>query len=161
VKDDKVQGNPVTRSGYEKLVTERDRLWKVDRPKVVHEVSEAAALGDRSENAEYIYGKKKLREIDRRLHFLNDRIERAIVVDPATLHGSKVVFGATVTIQDEDGNEKTYQIVGEDEVDAAAGRISHRSPVGRSLLGKEKGDVVTVVRPAGEIELEIKKIRFT
>jgi len=152
--------NPVTKAGYAKLVEERDHLWKVARPKVTKEVSDAAALGDRSENAEYIYGKKKLREIDKRLHFLNDRIERAVVVDPATLSGDRVQFGATVTIADEDGKVSTYQIVGEDEVDAAAGKISHRSPVGRGLLGKQKGDRVTVVRPAGEIELTVKRIVF-
>ena len=154
------KGNPITRAGYQKLVEERDRLWKVDRPKVTHEVSEAAALGDRSENAEYIYGKKKLREIDKRLHFLNDRIERAIVVDPATLSGDRVVFGATVTIEDEDGKVSVYQIVGEDEVDAGAGKISHKSPVGRAVLGKRKGDTVTVHRPAGELEVTIEKIVF-
>ena len=157
---DQVKANPITKAGYQKLVEERDRLWKVDRPKVTQEVSDAAALGDRSENAEYIYGKKKLREIDKRLHFLNDRIERALVVDPTSLHGTRVQFGATVTVEDEDGKVATYQIVGEDEVDAGAGRISHRSPVGRALLGKEKGDDVTVVRPAGEIELTIRKIEF-
>lgn len=152
--------NPVTKSGYQKLVDERDHLWKVARPKVTREVSDAAALGDRSENAEYIYGKKKLREIDKRLHFLNDRIERAVVVDPVTLAGDRVQFAATVTIEDEDGKISTWQIVGEDEVDAAAGRISHRSPVGRALLGRQKGDTVTVVRPAGEIELTVTKIVF-
>ena len=157
---DKAQGNPITKAGYQKMVAERDKLWKIDRPKVVQEVSDAAALGDRSENAEYIYGKKKLREIDRRLGFLNDRIERAIIVDPATLHGDRVVFGSTVTIEDEDGKKATYQIVGEDEVDAGAGRISHRSPVGRAILGKQKGDFATVNRPAGEIEVEILKIEF-
>jgi len=157
---DEVKGNPITRAGYDKLVAERDRLWKVERPKVTQEVSDAAALGDRSENAEYIYGKKKLREIDKRLHFLNDKIERAVVVDPATLSGDRVVFGATVTVEDENGKKSTYQIVGEDEVDAANGRISHKSPVGRALLGKQPGDVVTVLRPAGEIELEILKLEF-
>ena len=157
---DPVKANPITKLGYQKLVEERDRLWKVTRPKVTQEVSDAAALGDRSENAEYIYGKKKLREIDKRLHFLNDRIERALVVDPTTLTGTRVQFGATVTIEDEDGKVATYQIVGEDEVDAGAGKISHRSPVGRALLGKEKGDDVTVVRPAGEIELTVKKVEF-
>ncbi|HVO30411.1 MAG TPA: transcription elongation factor GreB [bacterium] len=156
-----VKGVPITRAGYQKLVEERDRLWKVDRPKVTQEVSDAAALGDRSENAEYIYGKKKLREIDRRLGFLNDRIERSIVVDPQTLTGDRVVFGATVTVEDlESGKVSTYMIVGEDEVDAANGRISHRSPVGRALLGKQVGDEVLVHRPAGELELEIRKIVF-
>lgn len=155
-----VKGNPITRAGYERLVAERDRLWKVERPKVTQEVSDAAALGDRSENAEYLYGKKKLREIDKRLHFLNDKIERAVVVDPATLGGDRVTFGATVTFEDEEGKKKTYQIVGEDEVDAGAGKISHKSPVGRALLGKKVGDVVTVFRPAGEIEVEILALEF-
>jgi transcription elongation factor GreB len=152
--------NPVTKAGYTKLVEERDHLWKVARPKVTKEVSDAAALGDRSENAEYIYGKKKLREIDKRLFFLNDRIERAVVVDPSTLSGDRVQFGATVTIKDDSGKVSTYQIVGEDEVDAAAGKISHRSPVGRGLLGKQVGDTVTVQRPAGEIELTVKRLEF-
>ena len=157
---DQPKPNPITKGGYAKLVEERDRLWKVDRPKVTQEVSDAAALGDRSENAEYIYGKKKLREIDKRLHFLNDHIERAQVVDPATLTGDRVVFGATVTIEDEDGKVSTYQIVGEDEIDVSKGKISHRSPVGRALLGKQVGDDVTIHRPAGEIEVTIKKLEF-
>ena len=158
---EKKGGNPITKSGYEKLVAERDRLWKKDRTKVVQEVSDAAALGDRSENAEYIYGKKKLREIDKRLFFLNDRIERAIVIDPSSLHGDRVMFGATVTAEDTDsGKVSTWMIVGEDEIDVPAGRISHQSPIGRALLGKQVGDEVTVVRPAGELLLEIKKLIF-
>ena len=155
-----VRQNPITKAGYAKLVEERDRLWKVDRVKVVREVTDAAALGDRSENAEYIYGKKKLREIDKRLFFLNDHIERAVVIDPATLSGDRVTFGCTVDVEDEDGKKKTWHIVGEDEVDAAEGRISHRSPVGRALLAKRVGDTVTVHRPAGEIELTVLAIRF-
>ena len=155
------KGNPITKHGYARLVEERDRLWKVDRRKVVQEVSDAAALGDRSENAEYIYGKKKLREIDRRLFFLNDRIERSVVVDPSTLTGEKVVFGATVTVEDgASGKVSTWMIVGEDEIDVPAGRISYRSPIGRALLGKAVGDTVTVQRPAGELELEVTKIAF-
>jgi transcription elongation factor GreB len=157
---EKPRGNPITRTGYAKLVEERDRLWKTDRPKVTREVSDAAALGDRSENAEYIYGKKKLREIDKRLFFLNDRIERSIVVDPATLHGDRVQFGATVTIRDDAGKVSTYQIVGEDEIDVSQGRISHRAPIGRALLGKQEGDRCVVQRPAGEIELTVEKIVF-
>ena len=154
-------GNPITKAGYEKIVAERDRLWKIDRAKVVREVSDAAALGDRSENAEYIYGKKKLREIDKRLFFLNDRIERAIIVDPATLAGDRVSFGATVTVEDAgSGKVSTWAIVGEDEIDVANGRISHKSPIGRGLLGKRAGDEVTIQRPAGELVLEIKKIAF-
>ncbi len=153
--------NPITKTGYENLVAERDRLWKVDRVKVVREVSDAAALGDRSENAEYIYGKKKLREIDRRLFFLNDRIERAVVVDPTTLSGDRSMFGATVTVRDAaTGRKSTYTIVGADEIDVPAGRISHKSPIGRALLARKTGDVVTVLRPAGELELEVLEIVF-
>ncbi|HTN82721.1 transcription elongation factor GreB [Sorangium sp. So ce388] len=150
----------ITPSGARKLSEELARLRSVERPRIVQEVADAAAQGDRSENAEYIYGKKKLREIDRRMHFLTKRLEKAVVVDPAEQRGDKVFFGATVEIEDEDGARHTYQIVGEDEIDSAAGRISWRSPVGRSLLGKRAGDVITVRRPAGEAEMEIISVRY-
>src|SRR5882724_10543222 len=120
----------ITAEGRQRLEQEYQRLWSVERPKLAREVGEAAALGDRSENAEYIYGKKKLREIDKRLGFLNDRIERSVAVDPATLTGDRVVFGATVTVEDSDsGKISTWSIVGEDEIEVPAGRISLRSPV--------------------------------
>ncbi|KYF90604.1 transcription elongation factor GreB [Sorangium cellulosum] len=150
----------ITPSGARKLSEELARLRSVERPRIVQEVADAAAQGDRSENAEYIYGKKKLREIDRRMHFLTKRLEKAVVVDPAEQRGDRVFFGATVEIEDEDGARHTYQIVGEDEIDSAAGRISWRSPVGRSLLGKRAGDVITVRRPAGEAEMEIISVRY-
>ncbi|KYF70217.1 MULTISPECIES: transcription elongation factor GreB [unclassified Sorangium] len=150
----------ITPSGARKLSEELARLRSVERPRIVQEVADAAAQGDRSENAEYIYGKKKLREIDRRMHFLTKRLEKAVVVDPSEQRGDKVFFGATVEIEDEDGARHTYQIVGEDEIDSAAGRISWRSPVGRSLLGKRAGDVITVRRPAGEAEMEIISVRY-
>ncbi len=152
--------NYITPQGARKLSEELGRLRTVERPRVVQEVADAAAQGDRSENAEYIYGKKKLREIDRRMHFLTKRLEKAVVVDPAEQRGDKIFFGATVEIEDEDGERRTYQIVGEDEIDSAAGRISWRSPVGRSLLGKRAGDVITVRRPAGEAEMEIISVRY-
>ncbi|WP_438011204.1 transcription elongation factor GreB [Sorangium sp. So ce321] len=150
----------ITPSGARKLSEELARLRSVERPRIVQEVADAAAQGDRSENAEYIYGKKKLREIDRRMHFLTKRLEKAVVVDPAEQRGDKVFFGATVEIEDEDGARHTYQIVGEDEIDSGVGRISWRSPVGRSLLGKRAGDVITVRRPAGETEMEIISVRY-
>ncbi|CAN93736.1 MULTISPECIES: transcription elongation factor GreB [Sorangium] len=150
----------ITPSGARRLSEELARLRSVERPRVVQEVADAAAQGDRSENAEYIYGKKKLREIDRRMHYLTKRLEKAVVVDPSEQRGDKVFFGATVEIEDEDGARRTYQIVGEDEIDSAAGRISWRSPVGRSLLGKRAGDVITVRRPAGEAEMELISVRY-
>jgi transcription elongation factor GreB len=133
----------------------------VERPKVTAEVSAAAAQGDRSENAEYIYGKKRLREIDRRLRFLQRRLDNAVVVDPKEqTDASRVYFGATVTLEDEDGNVSTYQLVGPDELDTRGGRISVDSPIGKALLRKAKGDTVTVFRPRGEVELTIMDIRY-
>lgn len=152
--------NYITPEGARRLSEELARLRSIERPKTVNEVSEAAAQGDRSENAEYIYGKKRLREIDRRMRHLTKRLESAMVIDPKTHRGDKVFFGATVDIEDEDGAKSTYMIVGEDESDSKTGRISWRSPVGRSLLGKRAGDVVVVRRPAGEVELEIVAVRY-
>jgi transcription elongation factor GreB len=123
-------------------------------------VADAAAQGDRSENAEYIYGKKRLREIDRRMRYLTKRLESAVLVDPKTRESDKAFFGATVEVEDEEGARTVYQIVGEDESDGKTGRISWRSPVGRALLGKSAGDVIVVRRPAGEIELELISIRY-
>src|SRR5215813_11664182 len=121
--------NYITPLGYRKLSEEAHKLRMVDRPRVVDEVAHAASLGDRSENAEYIYGKKKLREIDRRLEWLGKRLDAAVVVDPKEKRGQdKVFFSATVDIEDDDGEPKTYQLVGEDETDAGEGRISWRSP---------------------------------
>jgi transcription elongation factor GreB len=152
--------NYITPQGAKKLSDELVRLRTIERPKTVQEVADAAAQGDRSENAEYIYGKKRLREIDRRINFLAKRLEHAVVVDPSAQRGDKVFFGATVELEDEDGARSTYVIVGEDESDMRESRISWRSPVGRALLGKRAGDVVTVRRPAGETELEIIAVRY-
>jgi transcription elongation factor GreB len=151
----------ITRSGAERLHAELLRLLNEDRPKVTAEVSAAAALGDRSENAEYIYGKKRLREIDRRIHFLQRRLDTCTVVVPSEQTDStRVYFGATVTLEDEDGNQTRYQIVGADETDAKGGRISVESPIGQALLRKTRGDTVTVGRPRGEIELTILDIQY-
>ena len=153
--------NYITPEGARRLSEELGRLRSVDRPRIVQEVADAAAQGDRSENAEYIYGKRKLREIDRRMHYLTKRLESAVVVDPKEQKGDKVFFGAAVEIEDEEGKRHTYRIVGEDEIDSKAGRISWKSPVGRALLGKTTGDVVTVRRPAGDTELEIVSVKYT
>ena len=153
--------NYITPEGARRLSEELGRLRTVDRPRIVQEVADAAAQGDRSENAEYIYGKRKLREIDRRMHYLTKRLESAVVVDPKEQKGDKVFFGAAVEVEDEDGKRHTYRIVGEDEIDSKAGRISWKSPVGRALLGKTTGDVVTVRRPAGDTELEIVSVKYT
>ena len=155
--------NYITREGARKLQEELVVLRTKQRPKVVQDVADAAAQGDRSENAEYIYGKKKLREIDRRIHYLTKRLETATVVGPADREGSasdRVFFGATVGIEDEDGKEITYQIVGADEIDLAKGRISYRSPLGRALLKRQVGDTVVFKKPSGEAELTIVSIAY-
>jgi transcription elongation factor GreB len=152
--------NYITPEGARKLSEELTRLRSVERPRTVQEVADAAAQGDRSENAEYIYGKKRLREIDRRLNYLAKRLDKAVLVDPREQRGDKVFFGATVEVEDESGTRATYVIVGEDETDSAAGRISWRSPVGRALLGKRAGEAVLVRRPAGEVEIEVVAVRY-
>ncbi|WP_164016337.1 transcription elongation factor GreB [Pyxidicoccus trucidator] len=151
----------LTRTGAERMHRELVHLLNTERPKVTAEVSAAAAQGDRSENAEYIYGKKRLREIDRRLRFLTKRLDTATIVTPAEQSDrARIYFGATVTLEDEDGARTTYQIVGSDEIDAAGGRISVESPIGRALLRKAVGDSVEVRRPRGEIELTVVDIRY-
>lgn len=150
----------LTPEGAKKLSDELRRLLSVERPKTVQEVADAAAQGDRSENAEYIYGKKRLREIDRRVRFLTKRLDSAVVVQPGEQTGNVVRFGATVEVEDEDGNRKTYLLVGPDESDPDQGKLSFQSPIGRALLKRKVGDVVIVQRPAGEIELEIMSVRF-
>jgi transcription elongation factor GreB len=152
--------NYITPEGARRLADELVRLRTVERPRTVQEVADAAAQGDRSENAEYIYGKKRLREIDRRLNFLAKRLDNAVVVDPREQRGDKAFFGATIEVEDEDGARRTYVLVGEDETDSSRGRISWRSPVGRALLGKRKGDVVVVHRPAGAVEIEVVAVRY-
>lgn len=152
--------NYITPPGFSKLKEEYNQLLNVERPKIVETVAWAASNGDRSENADYIYGKRRLREIDKRLHFLQTRIEHAIVVDPLLLKGEKIVFGSTVTMVDEDNTTVTYQIVGQDEFDIKSGKISWKSPVATALLGKKIDDEVKVVTPRGDEFLTIKKIEF-
>src|SRR3954468_1793719 len=153
--------NYITPEGFQRLQEELKQLWRVERPKVVEVVSWAAGNGDRSENGDYIYGKKRLREIDRRIRFLTKRMESAEVVDPAQQKNrNRVFFGATVTYVNDRDEEKTVTIVGIDEADLAYGRISWISPVARALLKAEVGDVVEVRTPAGGDSLEIIEISY-
>ena len=154
--------NYITPEGAKKLQEDLAQLFK-SRPKVVQDVADAAAQGDRSENAEYIYGKKKLREIDRKIHWLTKRLESAQVVDPSQRpedERDRIFFGATVEVEDEDGKTARYTIVGEDEIDTSKGRISYKSPLARVLFKKKEGDTVLFKKPAGEVELTILSIRY-
>ncbi|MBX2993944.1 MAG: transcription elongation factor GreB [Bdellovibrionaceae bacterium] len=152
--------NYMTPEGFEKLRAEYQHLLSAERPKLVETVAWAASNGDRSENADYIYGKRRLREIDSRLRFLKTRLEKSEVVDPKTLKGTSVVFGATVTIEDEEGERHVYQIVGEDEFNVAQKKISWKSPVAKALLGKKRGDEVVIKKPAGDEIVVIENIEF-
>lgn len=151
----------MTPAGHATLAAELRRLWTEERPKVVEVVAWAAGLGDRSENADYQYGKRRLREIDRRVRFLRKRLERVQVVDPARQRQrDRVFFGATVTFARADDREQTVTIVGVDEADSSAGRISWVSPVARALLGAGVGDVVQVRTPQGTEPLEVVALRY-
>ncbi len=150
----------ITPAGWAGLKAELDELWKVERPRVTAEVEAAAALGDRSENAEYIYGKRRLREIDRRLRFLSKRLETVKIVRPNPANAGKVLFGSWITLEDDEGEEHRYQIVGTDEFDVDAGKISVASPLARALLGKSEGDEVDVQVPRGEATYIILTIQI-
>ena len=150
----------ITREGANKLRSELEQLWTVERPRVTQEVADAAAQGDRSENAEYIYGKRRLREIDRRVRFLTKRLEELTVVTDPPSDRSRVFFGAYVTVEDEDGGEVTFRIVGSDEFDVDSGWISLDSPVAKALMGKREGDEVLVRRPKGDITYTIVGVRY-
>ncbi|HEX5773315.1 MAG TPA: transcription elongation factor GreB [Geomobilimonas sp.] len=150
----------ITPDGAKRLREELDWLWKVERPKVTQGVSDAAAEGDRSENAEYIYGKKRLREIDRRIRFLTKRLDLLTVVTSPPSSTDRVYFGAWVRLEDEAGEERIYRIVGPDESDAAQGWISLDAPMGRALLGKREGDEVMVRRPAGDATFTIIDVSY-
>ncbi len=151
----------ITPEGFRRIAQEHERIWSVERPRIVAEVEAAAALGDRSENAEYIYGKRKLRELDRRLRFLSERMDALTVVAPSARLDGRAYFGAWVTVEHEDGDERTYRLVGPDEFDVEAGHISVDAPFGRALLGKREGDVVQVRRPAGTVEVTIVEITWS
>jgi len=151
----------MTPSGHAALTAELRQLWTVERPKVVEVVSWAAGLGDRSENADYQYGKRRLREIDRRVRLLRQRLDRAQVVDPAApARPDQVFFGATVTYALPDDREVRVTIVGIDEADGSAGRISWVSPMARALLGARVGDTRRVRTPQGSLEVEVVGIAY-
>ena len=154
--------NYITPGGYARIKDELDHLLRTERPHIVEIVHWAASNGDRSENGDYLYGKKRLREIDRRIRFLSKRLDQAEVVDPASRKENcdQVYFGATVTICDEEGEEQTYQIVGVDETDFARNRISWVSPLARSLLKAREGDLVRFQSPVGWREVEVVGVEY-
>ena len=170
VDDDEDEGAPpipagsknyITPAGFQRLKGEALQLLDKERPDLVKVVAWAASNGDRSENADYIYGKRRLREIDRRIRFLTKRMEAAEVIDPAAREATdQVFFGATVTVADADGTETTYSIVGIDEADVARGRLSWISPLARALLKRREGDEVTFKAPGGDQVLEIVSVEY-
>jgi transcription elongation factor GreB len=153
--------NYITPQGFARLRAELLQLMDDERPKVVEAVHWAAKNGDRSENGDYIYGKKRLREIDRRIRFLTKRLEIAEVTDPAVHHGGdQVFFGATVTYAEESGTERTVTIMGIDEADSSKAQVSWISPIARALLKAREGDVVRLVTPLGAQEIEVLAVRY-
>jgi transcription elongation factor GreB len=153
--------NYITPEGFERLRAELEHLWKVERPEVTRQVSVAAALGDRSENADYIYGKKRLREIDRRVRFLSKRIDDLVIVHPdSKTQAGKVFFGAWVRLEDDEGEQSVFRVVGPDEFDPKCGFISMDSPVGKALLGRTEGDEFVVVIPKGAASYTVLEIRY-
>jgi transcription elongation factor GreB len=153
--------NYITPAGYRRLQDELARLWKEERPPVVTTVAWAAANGDRSENGDYIYGKKRLREIDRRIRYLSKSLDRAVIVDNAGRTHDRVHFGATVTFEYEDtGEEREVTIVGVDEIEAGDSRVSWRSPLAKALLTARVGQTVTLLAPRGPEKLEIIAVRY-
>jgi transcription elongation factor GreA len=150
---------PMLAEGHRHLSEELKRL-KLERPEIIDSIEEARAHGDLSENAEYHAAKERQGQLEAMLADLEDKLSRALVIDPTTLSGDKVVFGATVSLLDENDKEVKYQIVGQTEADARVGRISYNSPLGRALIGRQKGDEVEVTTPAGDRYYEIAKIEF-
>lgn len=155
------RSNPITPAGFAAMRAEYDALFGDERPKLVEVVSWAAGNGDRSENGDYLYGKKRLREIDRRLAFLSRRMKAAKVIDPLNQPDrSRVWFGATVTLVDEDDRERTLTLVGDDEADAGSGRVGWNAPIARALRGAAVGDLRRVALPAGEVEYEVAGVSY-
>ncbi|HEY8123067.1 MAG TPA: transcription elongation factor GreB [Myxococcota bacterium] len=153
-------GSYITPEGFRRLQEEAERLWRVERPRVTAQVADAAALGDRSENAEYIYGKKRLREIDGRLRFLQQKLDSLTIVSEPPARRDRIYFGAFVTVEEESGEGVEYRLVGPDESDPSRGLLSIESPLGRALMGKGEGDEVTVRRPRGDAAVVIAAIRY-
>ncbi len=150
----------ITAEGYKKLKDELTHLWKIERPQVTQTVHEAAKNGDRSENGDYIYGKRRLREIDSRVRFLTKRLEALTVVDRLPDDKNKVFFGAWITLVDDDDNEKTYRIVGPDEFDLSQQKLSMDSPLAKAMLGKRLDDEIILKKPEGEDLFYIVKIEY-
>ena len=150
----------VTPEGARRLRAELDQLWRVERPAVTQAVAEAAAQGDRSENAEYIYGKRRLREIDRRVRFLRGRLDGTVIVSQPPTDRTRIFFGAWVTVVDEAGAERRHRIVGPDEFDQGACYISMDSPLGRALLGKRVGDEFEIELPTGAVRMKVGAIEY-
>jgi transcription elongation factor GreB len=149
-----------TPEGAARLRTELDQLWRVERPAVTQAVAEAAAQGDRSENAEYIYGKRRLREIDRRVRFLRGRLDGMVIVSEPPDDRTRVFFGAWVEVVEESGTRRRHRIVGPDEFDQGSGYISMDSPLGRALMGRRVGDMIEIQRPSGAVRLTIEAIEY-
>jgi transcription elongation factor GreA len=151
---------PMLAEGYERLTTEVRHLKMVERPAIIDSIEEARAHGDLSENAEYHAAKERQGQVEAQIADIEDRLSRAMVIDPTTLSGDKVIFGATVHLIDENDKPVKYQIVGQTEADAKVGRISYSSPLGRALIGRTIGDEVEVSTPSGDRYYEIEKIEF-
>ena len=151
---------PMLAEGYEKLQTDVRHLKTVERPAIIDAIEEARAHGDLSENAEYHAAKERQGQVEAQIADIEDRLSRAMVIDPSTLSGDKVIFGATVHLRDEDDKPIKYQIVGETEADAKVGRISYASPLGRALIGRQVGEEVEFSAPSGDKYYEISKIQF-
>jgi transcription elongation factor GreB len=151
----------ITRAGAERLRAELDALWRVERPAVTQAVAEAAAQGDRSENAEYTYGKKRLREIDRRVRFLRKRLDGMVIVEQPPSDPRRIFFGAWVELEDAAGHPREHRIVGPDEFDMDPRYVSMDAPLGRALLGKRLDDEVTVALPGGEQRLVVTAVRYS
>ena len=153
--------NYITPAGFAALRTEYDRLFAVERPALVETIAWAAGNGDRSENGDYIYGRKRLREIDRRLGWLSKRMKAAKVIDPAAqVDRGRIWFGATITIADEDDAERTLTLIGDDEADAGAGKVGWNAPIARALRGAAIGDLRRVTLPTGERDYEVVSIEY-
>ena len=151
---------PMLAEGYERLQAEVRHLKSVERPAIIDAIEEARGHGDLSENAEYHAAKERQGHVEAQIAEMEDRLSRAMVIDPKSLSGDKVIFGATVRLKDEDGKTVTYQVVGQTEADAKMGRISYSSPLGRALIGRSVGDDVEVSAPSGDKYYVIKKIEF-
>ena len=154
-----VEKMPMLQEGYETLTADLKRL-KAERPTIVDSIEEARAHGDLSENAEYHAAKERQGQVEASISDIEDKLSRAMIIDPTTLSGDKVVFGATVTLTDEESKTVRYQLVGQIEADANVGRISYNSPLGRALIGRQAGEDVEVSTPSGDRYYEIKKIEF-